>query len=307
MIYVILLFLLGIVFALIEKPWRAGKYWPWQREGFKTDLVYWLTGPILDKTLVLGLVVVFLLPVVLYLTRDCDLATFKQAAIDAAITEKHKPATGFGLEIQARFRMVANGYGPLADLPSGGQFIMVVIIADFFGYWTHRWFHISRRAWPFHAIHHSSTYLDWLAAVRQHPIGDAIGKSLMAIPLFMLGAPLTIVASAIPFIGLYALFVHANLNWDLGPLRYVFASPVFHRWHHSMDEQALNKNFAALLPLWDLVFGTFYMPRNKYPDNFGATPTVPPNWSGQMIYPFRQFHQGKRANSPGNPPPAQPD
>ena len=32
-------------------------------------------------------------------------------------------------------------------------------------------------------------------------------------------------------------FVHANLNWTLGPFRYVLASPVFHRWHHTALER----------------------------------------------------------------------
>ena len=53
----------------------------------------------------------------------------------------------------------------------------------------------------------------------------------------------------------YAIFVHANVPWSFGPLRYVIATPAFHRWHHAAEEQGLNHNFAGLFPLFDLLFG----------------------------------------------------
>ena len=75
----------------------------------------------------------------------------------------------------------------------------------------------------------------------------------------MLG-PLTIAHSA---------FVHANLDWTLGPFKYVIARPVFHRWHHTAADRGGEKNFAATFPVLDLMFGTFYMPEGELPDNYG--------------------------------------
>ena len=75
----------------------------------------------------------------------------------------------------------------------------------------------------------------------------------------MLG-PLTIAHSA---------FVHANLDWTLGPFKYVIAGPVFHRWHHTAADRGGEKNFAATFPILDVIFGTFYMPAGQLPDNYG--------------------------------------
>ena len=75
-------------------------------------------------------------------------------------------------------------------------------------------------------------------------------------------------------------------NWSLGPLRFVIATPVFHRWHHSDDPALRDKNFAPTFPVLDLIFGTFHMPMDRLPEGYGAE-GVPPNFLGQMAYPFQ--------------------
>ncbi len=85
---------------------------------------------------------------------------------------------------------------------------------------------------------------------------------------------------------MHAALVHANLNWTFGPFRYVLASPVFHRWHHVSDPAVRDKNFSPTFPVFDLVFGTFHMPRGELPAGYGAE-GVPPHFLGQMAYPFR--------------------
>jgi hypothetical protein len=93
--------------------------------------------------------------------------------------------------------------------------------------------------------------------------------------------------------------VHANLNWTFGPLRYFFASPVFHRWHHTMLEEGRDKNFASTFPLLDVLFDTFYMPAGKLPEEFGTgAPDFPEHFWGQMIHPFRIKRKQPSAPSP---------
>ena len=79
-----------------------------------------------------------------------------------------------------------------------------------------------------------------------------------------------------------------TVNWTFGPLRYVLVSPAFHRWHHSKEAEAIDKNFATMFPIWDLIFGTLYFPKGRNPGNFGVGDNVPENLVGQMIYPFVQ-------------------
>jgi sterol desaturase/sphingolipid hydroxylase (fatty acid hydroxylase superfamily) len=168
------------------------------------------------------------------------------------------------------------------------QALEMLVIGDFIGYWTHRWFH-GRRLWKFHAIHHSSRDLDWLSAVRLHPVNDWLSRWIQASALVVLGFTPAAVAAYVPFLTFYAIFVHANVSWGLGPLGWLVASPKFHRWHHTSEDEGLDKNFAGLLPLFDVAFGTYYMPRDRLPERFGlAREAIPEGILGQLAYPFRR-------------------
>jgi len=109
-----------------------------------------------------------------------------------------------------------------------------------------------------------------------------------AVALLRLPLPWVLVALG-PFTVAHSAFMHANLNWTLGPFKYVIAGPVFHRWHHTAAERGGEKNFASTFPLIDLAFGTFYMPENSLPDAYGiADRSFPPTFGAQMLYPFKQ-------------------
>jgi sterol desaturase/sphingolipid hydroxylase (fatty acid hydroxylase superfamily) len=91
-----------------------------------------------------------------------------------------------------------------------------------------------------------------------------------------------------PFLTLYAILIHADLDWDFGPLRYVLATPRFHRWRHTSEEEGLDRNFSGLLPLWDLMFDTFYMPQSR-PQHFGVRGmALPASLPAQLLWPFRE-------------------
>ncbi len=96
-------------------------------------------------------------------------------------------------------------------------------------------------------------------------------------------------ALLVPFNRIYAGLVHANLNWTFGPFKYVLASPVFHRWHHTSEAEGMDKNFAPTFPFLDLMFGTFYMPEGKLPTKFGIAggDKIANSFIGQTLYPFK--------------------
>src|SRR5207248_878187 len=85
-----------------------------------------------------------------------------------------------------------------------------------------------------------------------------------------------------PFNLVYGALVHANLNWTFGPFRYVIASPVYHRWHHTKDPAAYNSNFAPTFPLWDLMFGTCYLPKGALPRDYGVE-GAPEHFLSQLV------------------------
>ena len=165
-----------------------------------------------------------------------------------------------------------------SSLPVWTQIVLVLLLADLLAYWSHRLFHGSW-LWPFHAVHHSSESVDWLSSVRLHP-------------LYWMGFSGAVLAAYVPFLTFYALLLHANLNWTYGPLRYVIASPAFHRWHHTTETEGLDKNFAGTFPFLDVIFGTFYMPDGRNPEHFGiANAPVPTGFLAQLIYPFRRSNR----------------
>lgn len=176
------------------------------------------------------------------------------------------------------------GYGAAARLPLIVQALAVLVVMDFIQYWLHRSFH-GRTLWPFHAIHHSAVDLDWSTTFRIHPINFAVYSAGALALVHLIGfSPAAFVIIG-PFNLVIGALVHANVDWTFGPLRYVLASPVYHRWHHVRDPQVHDRNFAPTFPVLDLVFGTYYMPRDRLPEDFGAD-GVPAHFVAQLIYPF---------------------
>jgi len=171
--------------------------------------------------------------------------------------------------------------------PVALQILELLVAADLLGYFAHRLFH-GHRLWPFHAIHHSAEDLDWLSATRVHPLNEVGNRLIQVIPLYFLGFRGPALAAIAPVFTLYALFVHANLRWDFGPLRLVIASPAFHRWHHARAAEGKDRNFAGLFPWIDLLFGTLYLPRGRQPVVFGVDDPVPRRLAGQLLFPFRR-------------------
>jgi sterol desaturase/sphingolipid hydroxylase (fatty acid hydroxylase superfamily) len=177
---------------------------------------------------------------------------------------------------------------PVAHLPAWQQVALMLAIQEVMLYWIHRLFH-GRLLWGIHAIHHSPEVLDWTATGRFHPLNSLLEFGLADTTVILLGFSSESLQVLFIFNLLYSAMVHANLNWTFGPLRYVLASPVFHRWHHTTEEAGLNKNFASTFPILDLVFGTFYMPAGTLPANFGTGDTeFPEGFLGQLLYPLRR-------------------
>lgn len=172
--------------------------------------------------------------------------------------------------------------------PVGLQLLEAILIADIGYYTAHRLAHTIPWLWKFHAVHHSIETMDWLAAIRVHPFDQIFTKTFQLIPLYLLGFSKEIFAFFFLFGAFEAFFIHSNLRFRYGWLRWIISTPQFHHWHHSADTRAFDKNFAAQLPILDLIFGTLYMPGGKLPDSYGIVDPVPSQFIGQMIYPFRR-------------------
>ena len=192
------------------------------------------------------------------------------------------------------------GHGILAHIGFWPQVALFLLGSDLVLYVTHRVFH-SAQLWRYHAVHHSSQHLEWVSSSRFHPIDFVLHGVLADVVMLLLGIPPEVLAWLMPFtVGMSAL-VHANLNWDFGWGRYVLVSPVYHRWHHTGPDRGGSSNFAATFPLFDLLFGTFYMPAGERPDEYGVDdPHFPAGFLKQLHYPFK-----RSPATPATEPPAQ--
>ncbi len=182
----------------------------------------------------------------------------------------------------------------LTHLPLKIQIPLALVFADLAGYWAHRAFHFGV-LWRFHAVHHSSRALDWLAGARNHPVAEAGTSMITLVALLVVGFDPRVLAVTAP-LGIYAILLHANVPWGKSFVRYVITTPLFHRWHHAHPDalpedvrarMRTGVNFAGLLPIWDLLFGTFYAPVHG-PELFGADEAVPPRFFSQLAFPFRR-------------------
>ena len=83
-----------------------------------------------------------------------------------------------------------------------------------------------------------------------------------------------------------AVLIHANVRWRFGPLRWVLATPQYHHWHHAVEP--VDVNFAVHLPVIDAIFGTMYLPGERWPAAYGlASRLMPSGYWAQVAYPFR--------------------
>ena len=170
------------------------------------------------------------------------------------------------------------------------QFIWALIVAEFFLYWVHRLAHEWDFLWRFHAVHHSAPRLYFLNAVRFHPVDLAISNFAPLIPLTALGASPEILALTALTGAVHGLFQHANLPMKLGPLNWFFAMAELHRWHHSPVLEEANANYGQNLIVWDIVFGTRFLPKDREPPKeVGITgmPDFPMRYWGQLMSPFQ--------------------
>lgn len=170
----------------------------------------------------------------------------------------------------------------LAQLP------LALLITEFFFYWIHRFGHTWGKLWKFHAIHHVVERLYWNNSGRFHPVDLFFNWLIYFFPLFLFGVPAELIALFLLVNAVTGLLEHANVDFEMGPLNYIFNTAQLHRWHHSVVPEISSQNFGKVLSLWDWVFGTWYMPAEKHVGKIGVEgEPIPADVWGQMKYPFK--------------------
>ena len=175
----------------------------------------------------------------------------------------------------------------IAELPLISQIALAFLAQEFLIYWGHRFSHEIPILWRFHSVHHSSEKLDWLAGERRHPIDGAIMAFFVGVPLLFLGFDLIDLLWLGVFNSLWDMTIHANLRWRLHFMKGLWVTTEYHHWHHVADQEIRNRNYAGALPVFDWLFGTYYLPKDKLPNGYGIDTPMPNSYLGQLTQPFR--------------------
>jgi sterol desaturase/sphingolipid hydroxylase (fatty acid hydroxylase superfamily) len=174
----------------------------------------------------------------------------------------------------------------ISSLPWTVQFMAAMFLTDLSQYWFHRLFHRIPFLWGFHAVHHSAKTMDWLAGARMHFIEIILLRGVTSLPLLTLGFLPSVLQAYIGMVYIYSSLIHANVRGDFNWLGKFLVIPRFHHWHHAIEAEGVDKNFAIHFPWLDKIFGTHYLPDSTWPKGYGVPESVPKSYWQQMKYPF---------------------
>ena len=151
------------------------------------------------------------------------------------------------------------------DLPLALALIAQLLARGFISFATHWLMHKVPAFWRLHRVHHLDTALDVSTTVRLHP-AELLVQLAIGVPMVIaLGlSPWVLMLYEILDAGV-TVFAHANISlpaWLERRLRLVIVTPDLHCVHHSAAQPETDSNFGAVLPFWDIVFGT-YRARNR--------------------------------------------
>jgi lathosterol oxidase len=174
----------------------------------------------------------------------------------------------------------------VSRLPWLVQFFLAVLVADLAEYFIHRAFHKVPFMWRFHAIHHSSNSLDWIAGSRSHIVDDVAVRGFILVPMMCVFSHDMLVAYLF-FVNIHATWAHCNFGPTIKWLEPFLIQPRYHHWHHTSQKEAIDKNFAIHFPWIDKIFGTHYLPGDDWPENYGLhDEKIPAGFWGQTFYPL---------------------
>ncbi len=182
---------------------------------------------------------------------------------------------------------LAGLHNMVQGLPFVVELFFAFFITDLFQYWAHRFFHSHAYFWRFHSIHHSTQNMDWLAGSRTHFVDICVTRCAAFTPLYIFGFSPLVFNIYILFMAIHAVLIHANTRINFGFLKYIFATPQYHHWHHCEDPKYYGKNFATIFPFIDKLFGTYYLPGDVWPEGTGVHEgNYPKGYLKQLIHPF---------------------
>jgi sterol desaturase/sphingolipid hydroxylase (fatty acid hydroxylase superfamily) len=205
-------------------------------------------------------------------------------------------ATVLAFVVQPAVQQAATRYVPglvglikLRDLggASAAWLVLYLCAFDFFYYWLHRAQHAIPWLWSIHRLHHTETHLNVTTTLRVHWLEEVCKLPAIALPMMVLfDGPPAAVGIFVGALRYWLYFIHLNARVSFGPLSWVMTNPAVHRIHHSIEERDRDRNFAALFPIWDVLFRTWNPPRRGEWPRTGVEGVVESGVLNAMVAPL---------------------
>ena len=169
------------------------------------------------------------------------------------------------------------------------QVALMVLTVDLMRYWLHRAAHESDTLWRLHSVHHSVGRLYWLNTSRFHVIEKALQMLLDSLPFLLMGVGAEVLSLYYVTYSTNGFLQHSNIHLRYGVLNFIVGSAETHRWHHSREPRESNNNYGSTLVVWDLVFGTWFLPDGRDVGALGLRETgYPRSFFGLLRAPFEK-------------------
>ena len=195
----------------------------------------------------------------------------------APLTTLAVNAAGGGIVV-----LPARGWGLIASVA------VYLVAMDLGEYLFHRAQHAFAFMWAMHSLHHSDPSFGATTTIRHFWLESWIKTVTIWLAVGVLLKTPPSVLGIYSVLSFYNFLTHANLRLNFGRASWLLNSPAYHRLHHSASPEHFDKNFAALLPIFDVLSGVYVRPRRgEYPDTGLNTGAKPLTIADAILWPLR--------------------
>lgn len=188
--------------------------------------------------------------------------------------------------------------------------LTLFLLDDFARFWIHRLMHRIPWLWAFHQVHHSARVLTPLTVLRTHPVEGVLFSLRSAlvngvcIGIFVFffdnRVDLILVFGSNVCVFLFNVagsnLRHSHCYWRYPAwLERWLISPAQHQIHHSAEPRHFDRNFGAVLAIWDRLFGSLLISEPTAPKRFGVTRRLKPAEQSLVVLYWRPFVMAARS------------
>ncbi len=152
------------------------------------------------------------------------------------------------------------------EVPKTLNFLLSLLMIDFFHYLSHRLHHAVPILWRFHRLHHADRTMNAITTFIHHPL-EVLTVFVVDISMYVLfDIPVIAILCHSLLMVIHAPFSHTTLKIPMRIqtfLGYFMVTPHMHRTHHSRDSKEGNSSFSIVFPFWDRLCGT-YIPQTEH-------------------------------------------